>query len=170
MSNLPEVWLRGAIPGIDPLLQPVAHALLQSQEEVHRYTENLPDELLWIKPSGAASAGFHLQHLTGVPDRLFTYAGGEPLSPEQLEYLQKEGVPDNTLTTNDLVASFDRQIDRSIAFLQTLAPGRLTEFRPVGRKGLPSTVLGLLFHAAEHTQRHVGQLYVTIKVVTGSQG
>jgi hypothetical protein len=26
-------------------------------------------------------------------------------------------------------------------------------------------VLGLLFHAAEHTQRHVGQLLVTARVV-----
>jgi hypothetical protein len=29
-------------------------------------------------------------------------------------------------------------------------------------------VLGLLFHAAEHTSRHVGQLITTLKVVRGS--
>jgi hypothetical protein len=27
----------------------------------------------------------------------------------------------------------------------------------VGRKRLPTTVIGLLTHIAEHTQRHVGQ-------------
>jgi uncharacterized damage-inducible protein DinB len=26
--------------------------------------------------------------------------------------------------------------------------------------------LGLLFHAAEHTQRHTGQLLVTVKVIS----
>jgi hypothetical protein len=37
--------------------------------------------------------------------------------------------------------------------------------RQVGRAQLPSTVLGLLFHAAEHAQRHVGQLVTTSKVI-----
>jgi hypothetical protein len=35
--------------------------------------------------------------------------------------------------------------------------------RLVGRLKLPSTVVGLLFHAAEHTQRHVGQAATTRK-------
>jgi uncharacterized damage-inducible protein DinB len=42
----------------------------------------------------------------------------------------------------------------------------LTDYRPIGRKKLPSTVMGLLFHAAEHTMRHVGQLLVTVKIIT----
>ena len=41
----------------------------------------------------------------------------------------------------------------------------LTEVRGVGRAQLPSTVIGLLFHAAEHTLRHVGQVVTTIEIV-----
>jgi hypothetical protein len=37
----------------------------------------------------------------------------------------------------------------------------LTATREVGRARLPSTVIGLLFHAAEHTQRHAGQALTT---------
>jgi len=74
-------------------------------------------------------------------------------------------VPDESLSAEDLINAFDRQISLSIAYLKTLDPATLTEYRPVGRKQLPSTVLGLLFHAAEHTQRHVGALYVTVRVV-----
>jgi len=165
MSQLPEVWLRGPVAAIPVLLQPVVHALLQSQEEVHRYLADFPGDKLWVKPAGAASVGFHLQHLTGVADRLFTYARNQPLTDQQLEYLAKEGVPDESLSAEDLINAFDRQISLSIAYLKTLDPATLTEYRPVGRKQLPSTVLGLLFHAAEHTQRHVGALYVTVRVV-----
>jgi uncharacterized damage-inducible protein DinB len=31
---------------------------------------------------------------------------------------------------------------------------------------LPSTVLGLLFHAAEHTTRHAGQIATLVRVVS----
>ena len=41
----------------------------------------------------------------------------------------------------------------------------LTEKRFVGRKQLPSSVIGLYFHAAEHSQRHIGQMLVTISVL-----
>ena len=62
------------------LLQPVAHALLQAREEVNLFMTAFPDGLLWDKPAGLASIAFHLQHLKGVLDRLFTYARGEKLS------------------------------------------------------------------------------------------
>jgi uncharacterized damage-inducible protein DinB len=35
----------------------------------------------------------------------------------------------------------------------------------IGRKHLPTTLGGLLVHAAEHTQRHVGQAITTAKVI-----
>jgi len=43
------------------------------------------------------------------------------------------------------------------------------EARGIGRKRIPTNVLGLLFHAAEHTQRHTGQLYVTVKMLKNAQ-
>ncbi|ODS81746.1 MAG: metal-dependent hydrolase [Cytophagaceae bacterium SCN 52-12] len=162
---MPEVWLRGPLPGIHPLLQPVAHALLQSREEVLRYTAGFPDHLLWVKPGGAASAGFHLQHIKGVLDRLFTYAEGNALTPDQLGYLAAEGVSAEGISVDILAQAVVQQIDKSVEFLKNTDPAVLTEARSVGRQALPSTVLGLLFHAAEHTQRHIGQLYVTVKVV-----
>src|ERR1044071_1914272 len=88
-----EVWLRGPVDGITPLLQPVAHALLQAREEVNEVMIGFSEVLLWVKPMGMASVGFHLQHLTGVIGRLFTYARGEALSQLQMDYLKAEGKP-----------------------------------------------------------------------------
>ena len=160
-----EVWLRGPMDGVPALLQPVAHALRQVQEEVHAYTRDFPTELLSERPAGVASVGFHLQHLRGVLDRLFTYARGEALNETQLEQLRIEGGGQIKETTEDLVQAFDRQIEQAIRQLQSTSEASLTEVRGVGRAQLPSTVLGLLFHAAEHTMRHVGQLLVTVRVV-----
>ena len=86
-----EVWLRGPVAGVPPMLQPVAHALLQAREEVTAALADFPDALLWERPAGAASVGFHLQHLAGVLERLFSYARGEALSEVQLTALGEEG-------------------------------------------------------------------------------
>src|SRR5690606_29216018 len=134
---------------------------LQAREEVAALAEGLPDELLWTRPSGVASAGFHLQHLTGVVDRLFTYARDEALSEAQRQSLIAEGRPAEGVTAADLAEAFGRQVDRAVAQLRAMDERSLTDARAVGRMRLPSTVQGLLFHAAEHSQRHVGQLLVT---------
>lgn len=164
MNEKREVWLRGPVPEIPQLLQPVAHALLQATEEVENAIASFNTIYLWDKPYGMASVGFHLQHLSGVLDRLFTYARGESLSTLQLKALQQEGTaPSPSTTATELVAAFHEQVQRALKQLQETDEGRLTEHRAVGRQQLSSTVLGLLFHAAEHTQRHVGQLLVTAK-------
>lgn len=161
-----EVWLRGPLPEIPALLQPVAHALLQAREEVEKIAEGFPNEKLWERPVGVASVGFHLQHLMGVLDRLFTYAKGEMLSPSQLEWLANEGKPQaGQASFEELFQHFSQQIDKALAQLSATDTSTLLEGRGVGRAQIPSTVLGLLFHAAEHTQRHVGQLLVTVAVV-----
>ncbi len=168
-TPLPEVWLRGPLPGIPALVQPIAHALLQAQEEIHALMRDFPDTLLWQQPAGVASPGFHLQHLTGVLDRLFIYAQALPLSTQQMEYLKAEGKPASSVTVAGLLDALDKQISTSLQFLQSIDPTTLTDTRTVGRKQLPSTVLGLLFHAAEHTMRHNGQLLVTVKVLKSRQ-
>jgi hypothetical protein len=161
---LPEVWLRGPLPDVPELLQPVAHALLQAREEVEAVMAGFPEELLWSRPGGVASVGFHLQHLRGVLDRLFTYARGESLTPDQLNALNAEGVPSSELRVSILLEEFRRQVDRALAELRSIDDRTLTASRTVGRSQLPSTVLGLLVHSAEHIQRHVGQLLVTVRV------
>jgi uncharacterized damage-inducible protein DinB len=161
-ANKPEVWLRGKVEGVPNLLQPAAHALLQSSEEVEKYMKDFPEELLWEKPAGRASVGFHLQHLTGVIDRMLTYAKAEKLSENQFKYLKNEGKPDQQISVRFLVKNFQDKVDEAIDFLKNTPENILTENRAVGRKELPSTLIGLLFHAAEHSQRHVGQLLVTV--------
>lgn len=164
-ESLPEFWLRGPVEGISPQLQPMAHALLQAREEVRGLVDELPAGCLWTRPGDLASAGFHLRHLTGVLDRLFTYARGEVLSADQLEALREEsraGGPE--VSPADLLAAFERQVDDALGQLRTTDEALLDEPRYVGRKRLPSNVRGLLFHAAEHTMRHVGQLLVTVRV------
>lgn len=165
-STKREVWLRGPLPGIPPLLQPVAHALLQSREEVNAMMIDFPEIFLWVKPNGMASPAFHLQHLAGVLDRLFTYARGELLNDGQLAYLANEGnEPEKECSVNDLLKNFSRQVDMAIEQLSHTDENTLTETRGVGRAQIPSTVIGLLTHAAEHIMRHTGQLLVTTKLL-----
>lgn len=166
MTQKLEVWQRGPLPDINPLLQPVAHALLQAREEIAAYMHDFPAELLWKRPAGMASAGFHLQHLSGVLDRVFTYARAESLSEFQFTQLAEEG-HDSTdgHTADELVSRFNRQVDFAMEQIKHTDPSTLADYRGIGRAGLPSTVIGLLFHAAEHTMRHVGQLMVTAAVV-----
>jgi uncharacterized damage-inducible protein DinB len=126
-----------------------------------------PDALLWERPGGAASPGFHLQHLAGVLDRLLTYADDQPLDHAQLKYLASEGTPiEGQSTVAELLNRFNIQIDKALEQISRTPEASLTGIRHVGRARLPSTVGGLLFHAAEHTQRHTGQLLVTVKVLT----
>jgi uncharacterized damage-inducible protein DinB len=167
-ADLPEVWLRGPVPGIPPLLQPVAHALLQALEEVHRVVSPLSSDQLWARPGGAASVGFHVRHAAGSLDRLFTYARGEGLTAEQRAFLAAEGEPGSPPAEAAALASaFELQVGRALEQLRGTQETALLEARGVGRLQLPSTVLGLLFHAAEHTQRHVGQIVTTARIVQG---
>ncbi len=166
LPDTPEVWLRGPLEGVPPLLQPVGHALLQAREEVNEILLGFPKQLLWERPAGVASVGFHLQHLSGVLDRLFTYAKGMSLTSEQLEYLQSEKYPPiSTHSVEQLLYHFNDQVERAINQLRETPEQSLLQPVGVGRKKLPSNVLGLLFHAAEHTQRHTGQLLVTARVL-----
>lgn len=169
-KKLPEVWLRGPLEGVPALLQPVAHALLQAQEEIHEMLQDFPESGLWEQPAGVASPAFHLQHIPGVLDRLFTYAAGNMLSPEQLDYLAKEGKPAHDITLPMLLTAFDTRLQKAITALKAINTDTLTAVRVVGRKQVPSTVWGLLFHAAEHTMRHTGQLLVTVQVLKEKQG
>ncbi|GAB5537791.1 MAG: hypothetical protein Rubg2KO_40400 [Rubricoccaceae bacterium] len=165
-----EAWLCGPLPDVPPLLQPVAHALVQARAEVASALADFPNAHLWDRPADVASVGFHLQHLSGVLDRLLTYARDEALTDRQLEALRAEGAQTNELTTRALVMAFEKQVDDALAQIRATNETTLLEPRGVGRKQIPSTVIGLLFHAAEHTTRHTGQLLVTARVVAKAPG
>ncbi len=164
-ASRPEAWLRGPVPDVPALLQPVAHALSQAVEDVRAVLGGFPDALLWTRPAGVASVGFHLRHLTGVLDRMAAYVRAEPLSEAQVAFLAREGVPDDAARTADLVDAFEAAVGRFTALLVATDVATLADARAVGRQRLPSTVIGLLVHAAEHTTRHTGQLIVTARIV-----
>ncbi len=164
-NNNLEHWLRGPVDGIPALLQPAAHAILQTKDEVHHGLEGFPEALMWERPEGVASVAFHLQHIAGVLDRIYTYARGEQLNQDQLNYMMAEGKEKEDITLAALLDHLDRQVEKALAQLRNTRETDLLEPRAVGRKQLPSNVIGLLFHGADHTQRHTGQLLVTAKVV-----
>ena len=161
-----EAWQRGPVAGFEPLLMPVVHALIQAREDLERLATQVPPEHVWQRPGGAASIGFHVRHTGGALDRLLTYARGEGLSDAQRAFAQTEGNPGEPAATMDsLVAEVGRTIDRALEQLRATSSSSLLDDRKVGRAGLPSNVLGLLFHAAEHSTRHVGQAITTARIL-----
>lgn len=167
--SAPEHWLRGAIPGIEPLLQPAAHALRQVLDDVEAAVAGLTPGELARSPGGAASLAFHLRHLAGSTDRLFTYARGASLSEAQREMLRAEQTPEAAPDVDALLTALRATIDAAQAQLRATSSSVLLTPREVGRARLPSTVIGLLFHAAEHAQRHTGQIIATARIVRGTR-
>ena len=166
----PEMWLRGAVAGYEPLLMPVVHALWQVRADLERLRDGVPAEHVWMRPGGAAAIGYHVRHTGGALDRLFTYARGESLSDAQRAALKREGEPaTGPASLADEVARVNDTIDRAFAQLRATRRDELLQPRQVGRGALPSTVLGLLFHAAEHSTRHMGQAITTALIIAGGQ-
>jgi uncharacterized damage-inducible protein DinB len=165
-----EVWLRGPVEGIRPLLQPAAHTLLQVGEDIVPIVQNLTPAQLWARPGGAASIGFHLAHLPGSLERLLTYSRGESLNPGQFARLTAERtVHEDRPELSRLIETLQTGLDAAIGYLRTVTDDMLLVPREVGRKRLPSTTLGLIFHAAEHSARHAGQIVTLSRVVQGEQ-
>src|SRR5687768_1254883 len=159
------VWLQGPVPGVPALLQPVAHALIEANNDVQALLSALSIDVVWARPNGAAAVGFHVRHAMGSMDRLFTYARGEGLNEAQLATLAAEKTMDrDTATPARLASDFSAAIDRALAQLRSTSDEDLLAPREVGRAKLPSNVIGLLVHAGDHTYRHVGQAITTAKV------
>jgi len=160
----PEVWLRGPVEGIAAVLQPVAHALIAAREDVDALAPRTSTDVLWAQ-RGAATAAFHVLHMAGALDRLFTYARGEALNDAQKASLRFESQPHPEMDGAALARHLAAAVDVGLAQLRATDPDRVFDDRKVGRAGLPSNVLGLLFHAAEHTTRHAGQFITTVKLL-----
>jgi uncharacterized damage-inducible protein DinB len=168
MISRPEAWQRGPVPGIPGPLQPVAHALIGASEDAEDAVTGLSAPQVWLSPGGAASIGFHLMHLSGSTDRLFTYARGEGLSDAQRTALAAErALMEPRPGLDDLVSAWQETVQRSLRQLAQTPDHLLDEPRGVGRMAVPSNVRGLLFHAAEHATRHVGQIITTVKIIKG---
>ena len=169
MPLQPEVWLRGPVEGFEPLLMPAVHALLQAREDVEGLATSVPAEHVWQRPGGAASVGFHVGHMGGALDRLLTYARGETLSDVQKTAARSESEPGEPAPSlREVAAGVHASIDRALDQLRATSGDELLVPKKVGRAGLPSTTLGLIFHAAEHCTRHAGQAVSTAKILSGS--
>lgn len=160
---LPEPWLRGAIPGVDPLVMPVFFSFTQVREDLAVHTAGLIQEDVWRRVGALPPLGFQLRHIAGSVDRLTTYLMGEALGPEQLAFHKQEAAPCANL--KELLVGVDAALRHAEERIATIDPAAIHEPRYIGRKRLRSTVLGLLVHIAEHTQRHLGQAITTAKLL-----
>ena len=163
MEPQPEAWLRGPIAGVSPLIAPLLFSFQQAREDLRRCLEGLTAEQIWACPHGFGSVGFHLRHIAGSTDRLTAYLQGAALTPEQMAVLQAEHAPAGA-GSEELLALVEDAFRNAEAIVRRIDPSSFTEPRTVGRKHLPTTVIGLLVHIAEHTQRHVGQAIAAAKL------
>jgi uncharacterized damage-inducible protein DinB len=154
--------MRGPIEGVPTLLAPILYSFQQAREDLARFTEGLTQAQLWATPYGFGSVGFHLRHIAGSTDRLMTYLEGRPLSETQMDFLKHEHDPG--ASREELISAMNTVFERAEAVVRSLDVSTLEAPREIGRKKLPTTVIGLLTHIAEHTQRHVGQAISAAKL------
>jgi uncharacterized damage-inducible protein DinB len=154
--------MRGPIQGVDPLVTPILYCFQQAREDLAHWTDGLTTDQLWAEPHGFGSVGFHLRHIAGSTDRLMTYLRGGQLTEAQMAFLKAEHLPGDEknqpgASREQLLDAMDQVFRQAEVTIRALDPARLADARGVGRKHLPTTVIGLLTHIAEHIQRHVGQ-------------
>ena len=157
-----EPWMRGPLPGVDTFVAPLLYSFQMAREDLAKYTAGLTTEQIWATPHGFGSVGFHLRHIAHSVDRLVTYLCGDQLSDAQIATLKQEGEPGATLS--ELLDDINEKLSDAERRIRAIEPGMLNEPRYIGKKRLPSTVLGLLVHVAEHTQRHLGQAITTARL------
>jgi hypothetical protein len=162
-----EPWLRGPLPGVHPLVAPTLHAYAQVREDLAQWTDGLTDAEIWSRPQGLAPVGFQLRHIAGSVERLTAYLCGEQLTSEQLEAMRHEMDPGPGRVR--LLENVNEALRKSEQVIRAIDPAMLAEPRTVGREYLPTTVIGLVVHLAEHTQRHVGELIITTKIARRSE-
>jgi uncharacterized damage-inducible protein DinB len=161
-----EPWLRGTYTEVPAVARAVLHALDLALDDLSKWTEGLTDAEVHAQPLGLPSLAFHLRHIARSTDRILTYAEGEQLSAEQLAALKSEqGVDGNQEPLSALLAEVEIAFARAGERIRVLATANLDTPRFVGRKQLPTSIGGALVHVADHTQRHVGQIVTTTKVI-----
>jgi len=168
MSTTPylEPWLSGSRSETPAVARAVLHALDLALDDITKWTAGLADSEVHAQPLGLPAVSFHLRHIARSVDRILTYAEGGQLSSEQLTALKSEqGSADPPESLAALLAEVEASFSNAAARIATLATANFDTPRHVGRKQLPITLGGALIHVADHTQRHVGQLVTTAKVL-----
>jgi uncharacterized damage-inducible protein DinB len=163
-----EPWLRGTHSEVPAVGRAVLHAFDLALDDLTKWTEGLTDAEVHTHPLGLSSIAFHLRHIARSTDRLLSYAEGNQLSAEQLTALKAEQTGEKTLAT--LLAEVETSFSNAAERVRVLATANFDTFRGVGRKQLPTSIGGALIHVADHTQRHVGQVVTTAKVLKALRG
>jgi uncharacterized damage-inducible protein DinB len=141
---------------------PVFFSFAQVREDLRAHTAGISDEQVW-RPVAGHSLGFHLKHMAGSVDRITSYLVGRPLEARQLSFLRQESQPPGTL--EELLQLVEQSVARSEDELRRIDPASPYAARTVGRRALPTNVIGLIVHLAEHTQRHLGQAILIAKIL-----
>ena len=163
-----EPWLRGTYADVPAVGRAVLHALDLALDDLSKWTEGLTDAEVHAEPLGLTSVAFHLRHIAHSTDRLLSYAEGKQLSAEQLTSLKAEQAGEETLA--ELLAEVEASFSNAAERVRVLATANFDTMRGVGRKQLPTSIGGALIHVADHTQRHVGQVVTTAKVLKALRG
>ncbi len=164
-----EPWMRATHGELDPLRRGVVHALEQALEDAERWCAALTDQAMFARTAELPPVVFHLRHMARSLDRLLTYAEDRQLDEVQLAALRTEMAEGGA---EEVRREFREGLRGAIERVRAFSPGQYEEPRGIGRKRLLTTVGGLLVHCAEHTQRHVGQMVITAKLVAhlGAEG
>ena len=165
-SKQPEPWLRGTLTDVPAVIRAVLHAVELAREDAERWCGDLTGVEVNARPAGLPSIAFQLRHIRGSVDRLLTYAEGRELSQEQLAELawEAEGAMPHVL-----LREFGKSMERAGQRIRDFIGSDIEAERFVGRRRLPTTLGGLLVHVADHTQRHIGQMVTTVKLVKASR-
>jgi uncharacterized damage-inducible protein DinB len=163
-----EPWLRGTHTDVPAVGRAVLHALDLALDDLTKWTEGLTDAEVHALPLGLPAVAFHLRHIARSTDRLLSYAEGNQLSAEQLTALKSEQSGEEALAA--LLAEVEVSFSNAAERVCVLATADFDTFRGVGRKQLPTSIGGALVHVADHTQRHVGQVVTTAKVLKSLRG
>lgn len=163
-----EPWLRGTFADVPAAGRAVLHALDLALDDIAKWTAGLTDAEIHSQPLGLTSVAYHLRHIARSTDRILTYAEGNQLTAEQLAALKAESAGEESLA--ELIAEVEISFSNAADRIRTLATADLNTPRFVGRKQLPTSIGGALIHVADHTQRHVGQVVTTVKVLKALRG
>ncbi len=158
-----EPWLRGTYADISAVARAVLHALDLALDDLTKWTTGLTDLEAHAQPLGLTPVSFHLKHIARATDRILTYAEGGQISSEQLTALKAEQAGAETLA--ELLAEVETSFSNAAERVRVLSTADFNTPRAVGRKQLPTSIGGALIHVADHTQRHVGQVVTTAKVL-----
>ena len=163
----PEPWLQGTLKDVPAVPRAILHALELARQDVQHWCGALTEDELNARPAGLPSVAFQIRHIARSIDRLLTYAEANPLSLDQMKALKDE--LNERSKPAALFAELESALVKAAQRIRAVDFTKLEEPRKVGRSELPTTLGGLLVHAADHTQRHVGQAITTAKLLHGSK-